>query len=333
MNNQFFPLSLLVNTSTYYGPLDYTVKLTNKNLTLDSTFYLTFNLFSDPIPNTIDQVVCKWPGIKEQVGKLDIYDEVTFTTSIGCWTVKDGHLLTFGQERFRKTFQDTHIVSVRELKQEYNIVDEREGKVKTCVENLFKQIEKSPSQEYLIVELINKDLGLDLVSNYSIGYKCLFKDIKLGFDLQTIKIHYIITDYYNLARTSTDDLGSEHVFQIKLPSTLPNDIDELLTHSSDICVKVPGLNSENFSKYLQLVDKLKNWSKYNQVDMFARELLVSKPNYVEYVNKILGCETKINNSALNIEYIEQVVIPDGSMSQFNNLQAYDPNEPLGESFY
>lgn len=343
--NPFFPLGLLSNTSTYYGPLEYTVKLGNKSNTLDSTFSLRFNSFSDPIPNTIDQIVHTWPEIKELVSKLDIYDQVTFTTSIGCWTMKDGHLATFEDDlqrefhksRFGKTFYDTQVIGVRELKQEYNIVDERDEQVKAYVGSLITQFEAIPTQEYLVVELVNLGLGLDPVSNYSLGYKCAYKSLELGSDFQTIKITWIITDYYKLANTQTADLGSQYTMQIKLPNDLPDGVDGLLTHSPGICMRVPSLNSENFDGYLQLVDKLKNWPKYNQVDMFAKEILGSKSvPYIKYVNKILGCETKINSLELGLgmEYVEQLTIP-GLGEQFDGMgvSPFDPNETLGESFY
>lgn len=306
-NNNFIPLGLLVNTSSYYGPLDYSVQLNNPTKTLETTFSSTFNFFSDPIPNTIDNIIQTWPEIKELVAKLDIYDSVSFTVSINCWTVKDAHLIKFQDEfqrlRFRKTFQNIQAVGVRELKKEYKIVDERDAKVKVCVENLTKQFKSNKTQEYLIVELINKELDSDVVSNYSIGYKGLFKNINLDSDFQTLKINFIITDYYNLIKTSNLDLGSNYILEIKLANNLPNDIDGLLAQSSNLYVRVPDYDSENFVKYLQLVEKLKNWSKYNQVDTFAKEILNSKSeSYVKYVNKILGCECKINNSILYTKY-------------------------------
>ncbi len=340
-NDLFFPLHLLANTSTYYGPLEYTVQLTNKSNTLNTTFSSTFNFFSDPIPNTIDQIIHTWPGIKDLVAKLDIYDDVTFTVSIGCWTTNNGHLATFENDeqkefyksRFGKTFRNIQVIGVRELKKQYNIVDERDANVKTCVENLTKQFKSNKSQEYLIVELINKELDSDVVSNYSIGYKGLFKNINLDSDFQTLKINFIITDYYNLTKTSNLDLGSNYILEIKLANNLPNDIDGLLAQSSNLYVRVPDYDSENFVKYLQLVEKLKNWSKYNQVDTFAKEILNSKSeSYVKYVNKILGCECKINNSILNMEYVEPMGF---SLDLINEsvFEPYDTNDQLKESFY
>lgn len=340
MNNSFIPLGLLVNTSTYYGPLDYTLQITNNIKTLDTTFSSKFNLFSDPIPNTIDQIINTWPGITDLVAKLDHKYQVSFTVSIGCWTVKDAHLMTFQDEfqraRFRKNFQDRQVISVRELKQHYNIVDERDEQVIAFVEKITKEFELNSTQEYLIVDLINKEISSEVVSNYSLGYKCLFKSLELDSNFQTLSIYFIICDYYNLAKTFTSNLGSKYRLEIKLSNTLPNNIDELLATSSKLCIKVPSITSENFNKYLQLIDKLKNWSKYNQVDMFAKEILNSNSeNYVEYVNKILGCETKINNSLFNMGYVE--TIDHDNMLKELQLQMscvpYDPNGDINESFY
>jgi hypothetical protein len=337
MNISFIPLDLLVNTTTYYGPLEYTVQLTNKTSSLNLTFNQTFEFFSKTIPNTINQIIESWPEIKKEISKLDIYDSVTFNVTINCWTAKDAHLITFAvqQLRFKQSFEDKKVISVRELKQEYCIFDERERQVKTCLENLTNLFELSPTQEYLIVELFNQGLGVESVSNYSTGYKCLYKILKLDLNLQNLQIHFVVIDYYNLANKCMYELGSEYILSVKLPDSLPESLDNLFECvSSHICVKVPKLGSENFTKYLQLVDKLKNWSKYNQIDTFAKEIATSKSkNYIEYVNKKLGCETKINNSIINESYVEQFIIPDVNFKNLNLIVPYNTNDQLEESFY
>lgn len=326
MDTKFVRLDLLANTSTYYGPLKYNLTVNvSECLNSNSTpiikenlnFTLNFENFTDPIPNTIDEIINTFPQIKTLLEKINIQDEIIFNVKLNAWSIKNAHLVTFGQDRYSCVFGDTQIITVKKLKQYYKIEDQTEAIYKKITLNVNELFESNASQEYLLVKKRSESES-DIVSNYLYAYKLIFSNTFL--DEFILNINFIITDIvaqFDTTHTIHTShaikeqilLGSTYTTHLKCDTieqlTLEN-ITQLFDIKKYIFIPISNPGSDNFKNYLNQMEKLKNYSKYKQIDDIIDELKFSKESvyksyFMDAVNNLI-----INTTNEQLDFMEKI---------------------------
>lgn len=276
MDRTFLQLELLSKTSSYYGPFDHIIEFKINNQ-VQETIHNVFQTFTDPIPNTVREIIEKYPEIRNKIVNTNLQDLIEFRVKINVWTVKDAHLLTFEKERFRHSFADTQTLTSKEIKNELKIIDPTESKCIKKFQEIIQQFVSSGSQEYLGIKL--SETNVSLVSNYVHAYKLIFDKAKIK-DNSTLELelNFVISDklYVSESLTVSTDIcslpitiGSQYQITIK-SSDLDLETDLDLNPSqiikSHIFVPVGKPWSKEFDTYVNLMDRIKNHTSYSQVD-------------------------------------------------------------------
>lgn len=341
MNSIFVQLKLLSNTTTYYGPLEYNLSIGVNGKSED--FVLHFDFFTDPIPNTVDQIFKAFPQVKNIIETSNIQDSISFDVKLYGWTAKDAHLLTFEKERFRCVFGDSKTFTSKELKKYFGIEDQTETKYKKILENVIKLFAANSFKEYLLIEKSNESND-NIVSNYSNAYKLIFSNATLNEF--KININFIITDVlgdFNLTNdvnkfikpnkgiigsTYTRSLNCNTIDNLVLENTTP-----LFDSKKFIYIPISEPGSDNFKNYLNQMEILKNYSKFKQVDQMFNELSLSKTSvYSLYILNAIDSfnsqTARVDHESTNFTYKKEIMSKLETETIYNNL--YSPSDEPGE---